>query len=115
MKKIKKIISLNEDSLALLNTTRRRYFNGNASDADIKQTLSKVDRTIPTLSGIFERALNLFYDKKIDKIIKNKELIIKKQTIYLHQISNQKYNELIVRHNCKAVDLINMIIKSIYA
>jgi len=120
VKKIKKTISLTKESYNLITETRKKYVLGNAPAADILQTLSQVDHIIPTISGIFERALNLFHhqftqSKDKNKLLTTKEPIFKTQTIYLTAVANKKYNELIVKLDCKPIDLINSIINIIYA
>lgn len=120
MKKIKKTIALTKDNYNLLIEVRKKYVAGHAPEADIKQTLSQVDKTIPTISGIFERALNIFHSTTINPgtiylFELNKQPITKTQTIYLSPIANKKYNELVVKFDCKPVDLVNEIIRFIYA
>jgi len=120
MKKIKKTIALSKDNYDLLIDIRKKYAAGHAPEADIKQTLSQVDKTMPTISGIFERALNLFYTMAINPgtiylMNLNEEPITKMQTIYLTPIANKKYNEMLVRFDCKPVDLVNDLIRFIYA
>jgi len=120
MKKIKKTIALTKDNYDLLLEIRKKYVAGHAPEADIKQTLSQVDKTMPTISGIFERALNIFHPTIMNPgtvflFHLNDKPIAKTQTIYLTPIANKKYNEIIVRVGCKPVDLVNEIVRFIYA
>jgi len=120
MKKIKKTIALSKDNYELLIDIRKKYASGQAPEADIKQTISLVDNTMPTISGIVERALNLFYNTVMSTddsylINTNKKPIVKMQTIYLTPIANKKYNKIIVNFGCKPVDLVNDMINYIYA
>lgn len=120
MKKIKKTIALTKDNYDLLIEIRKKYIAGHAPEADIKQTLSLVDKTVPTISGVFERALNNFHSIVMNPgtvylLELNTEPITKTQTIYLSQIANKKYNEMVVEFDCKPVDLVNELIRFIYA
>jgi len=66
------------------------------------------------ISEIFENAIVLFYNKINEKLDPFNKEIIKRQTVYITEESNAKYNELAFKYKYNLQQLANLIIRTAY-
>lgn len=103
MKKIKKTIGLDEQSYELIKAQVKKElenFKGN-------------DKRL--ISSVFEKAIRKFSEKTkmLSEPINGK--IVKRQTIYLSEEMNSKFNKLVFKHGYTIKRFSNFIIKTVYA
>lgn len=102
-KKIKKSFGLDKTSYELLKSNQEHLRNA------LKNDCARV------LSAMFEEALNLYYETITERLEPYNDPYIKRQTIYLSNYDNARFNELIIKYNYKPIELVNLIIRNVYA